>query len=152
MDHHSGIGGLERLSAERGVSEDWILYEIRVRYAETDQMGVAYYSNYLVWFEVGRAELCRQKGLAYRDFEKEADAYLAVAEAHCRYHAPALYDEVLVIRTRVQALRKRTIAFEYEIRKKETEVLVASGTTTHVVITRDGRPRSFPPQFVHFFR
>jgi acyl-CoA thioester hydrolase len=122
MAQHSGIGGPETQSAERGVSEDWMLYEIRVRYAETDQMGVAYYSNYLVWFEVGRAELCRQKGLAYRDFEKKADAYLAVAEAHCRYRAPALYDDVLVIKTRVQALRKRTIVFEYEIRKKDTVV------------------------------
>jgi acyl-CoA thioester hydrolase len=70
------------------------LQKFECGYAETDQMGMVYYANYLVWFEVGRAEFCRQRGFAYRDFERENDAYLAVAEAQCRYHTPARYDDV----------------------------------------------------------
>ena len=129
------------------VPSAWYSTEVRVRYAETDQMGVVYYSNYLVWFEVGRSEYCRQHGLAYRDFEDNAQAYLAVAEAQCRYHAPARYDDLLVIRTRVDSLRKRTIGFEYEICHKESGALVARGRTLHVLLDRNGRPKSFPISF-----
>jgi acyl-CoA thioester hydrolase len=132
-------------------ASDWISTEIRVRYAETDQMGVVYYSNYLVWFEVGRAEFCRQRGLAYRDFEQKAQAYLAVAEAQCRYHAPARYDEVLTIRTRIVSFRKRTISFQYEICKKDTGALIANGQTLHVLLDKNGRPKSFPDDYSHYF-
>jgi acyl-CoA thioester hydrolase len=145
--------GLERASTESGLlSFPWVVAEVRVRYAETDQMGVAYYSNYLVWFEVGRAELCRQRGLPYQAFEKNTGLSLAVAEAHCRYHSPALYDEVLIIRTRVQALRKRMILFEYEVLKQGSELLVATGSTSHVVVDKNGRPRSFPPEYLRFYQ
>ena len=145
--------GLEGAAPESELpSSQWVLAEVRVRYAETDQMGVVYYSNYLVWFEEGRAELCRQRGLPYQVFEKKTGLSLAVAEAQCRYHAPALYDEVLIIRTRVQALRKRMMVFEYEILKKGSEVLVATGSTSHVVVDKDGRPRSFPPEYLRFYQ
>jgi acyl-CoA thioester hydrolase len=128
---------------------DWSSAEIRVRYAETDQMGVVYYSNYLVWFEVGRAEFCRQRGLPYRDFEAEFEAYLAVAEVQCRYLAPARYDDVLTVRTRVHSLRRRTIRFQYEIINKASGILVANGQTVHVLLDRNGRPKSFPEDFEH---
>lgn len=140
--------GISSLSS----SQEWIDTEVRVRYAETDQMGVAYYSNYLVWFEVGRGEYCRQRGFVYRDFEKENDAHLAVAEAHCRYHSPARYDDLLIIRTRVEEFRKRTVRFEYEIRKKEDEDLIAKGWTLHVVLDKKGKMKSFPPQYTHFLK
>jgi acyl-CoA thioester hydrolase len=132
-------------------SSDWISTEVRVRYAETDQMGVVYYSNYFVWFEVGRAEFCRQRGLAYRDFEERAQAYLVVAEAQCRYHTPARYDEVIIIHTRVESFRKRTISFQYEICKKGSGALVANGRTLHVLLDKNGRPKSFPEDYSHYF-
>src|SRR2546430_9155343 len=92
---------------------EWSSTEVRVRYAETDQMGMVYYANYLIWFEVGRAEFCRQRGFSYRDFEQSNDAYLAVAEVQCRYQTPARYDDGLLIRTRVEQFRTRTVRFAY---------------------------------------
>jgi len=131
---------------------DWCSTEIRVRYAETDQMGVVYYSNYLVWFEVGRTEFCRRRSLPYKDFEREFQAYLAVAEAQCRYLTPARYDDVLIIRTRVDSFRKRTISFQYEIVNKESGLVVASGRTLHVLLDENGRPRSFSAHFLRVMR
>jgi acyl-CoA thioester hydrolase len=131
---------------------DWCSTEIRVRYAETDQMGVVYYSNYLVWFEIGRTEFCRQRGLPYKDFEREFQSYLAVAEAQCRYLTPARYDDVLIIRARVDSCRKRTIGFQYEIVNKESSLLVANGRTLHVLLDENGRPSSFPANFLHAMR
>ena len=131
---------------------DWCSTEIRVRYAETDQMGLVYYSNYLVWFEVGRTEFCRQRGLPYKDFEHEFESYLAVADAQCRYLTPARYDDVLIIRTRVDSFRRRTISFQYEICNKQSGALVANGRTLHVLLDKQGRPRSFPEGFARTLR
>ena len=128
------------------------IVEVRVRYSETDQMGVVYYSNYLVWFEVGRAEFCRQRGLAYRDFEQKAQAYLAVAEAQCRYHKPARYDDVLLIRTRVEQFRTRTVRFAYEIVRKDPHTILATGSTLHVVLDSRGRPKCFPAAYRGYFQ
>ncbi len=130
----------------------WVTTEIRVRYAETDQMGVAYYSNYLVWFEVGRSEVCRDRGFSYAEMESNTQAYLAVAEARCRYHSPALYDEVLQIRTAIESLRKRTLNFRYEITKKNGGVLVATGSTTHIVLDRNGKPKTLPEEYASLLR
>ncbi len=115
-------------------------------------MGLVYYANYLVWFEVGRAEFCRQRGFAYRDFELENDAYLAVAEAQCRYRTPARYDDLLLIRTRVEEFRKRTIRFVYEIVRKDPLTIVATGSTLHVVLDSQGRPKSFPAAYRGYFQ
>jgi len=115
-------------------------------------MGMVYYANYLVWFEVGRAEFCRQRGFAYRDFERENDAYLAVAEARCRYHTPARYDDLLLIRTRVEEFRKRTVRFAYEIVRKDPHTLLATGSTLHVVLDSRGRPKSFPAAYRGYFQ
>jgi acyl-CoA thioester hydrolase len=133
-------------------TNSWVSTEVRVRYAETDQMGLVYYANYLVWFEVGRAEFCRQRGFAYRDFELENDAYLAVAEAQCRYRTPARYDDLLLIRTRVEEFRKRTIRFVYEIVRKDPLTIVATGSTLHVVLDSQGRPKSFPAAYRGYFQ
>ncbi len=88
---------------------------VRVRYAETDQMGVVYHANYLVWFEVGRVELIRALGIEYKRMEMEDDCHIVVADAHCRYHHSAQYDEVLRIRTRIAQTKNRTIRFSYEV-------------------------------------
>ncbi|MFN8005889.1 MAG: thioesterase family protein [Terriglobia bacterium] len=143
---------LDSPSPAQNPAHHWIDTEVRVRYAETDQMGIAYYSNYLVWFEVGRGEYCRQRGFVYRDFEKENEAHLAVAEAQCRYHSPARYDDLLVIRTRVPEFRKRTVRFEYEILKKEDNTLVATGWTLHVILDKNGKMKSFPQEYVRFLK
>jgi acyl-CoA thioester hydrolase len=107
-------------------------------------MGVVYYSNYLVYFEVGRAEYCRQRGFSYLKMEKEADSFLVVAEARCRYRKPLRYDDEFLVRTWVKELRRRTITFSYEVLDAAGETVHAEGETVHVVTDRDGRPKSFP--------
>jgi acyl-CoA thioester hydrolase len=119
----------------------------RVRYAETDQMGFAYYANYLVWFEVGRSQFCNDCGFSYRDMERETGLFLTVGEAHCRYKTAARYEDELIIRTRIRSLTRRTLRFVYEIERADG-VPVASGETLHVLINSDGRPSSFPPDYL----
>ena len=92
-----------------------ITHQVRVRYAETDQMGIVYYANYLIWFEIGRAEFCRARGFSYSEMEADDDAFLVVAESYCRYKAPAYYDDELLIRTHITELRKRSLRFGYEV-------------------------------------
>ncbi len=120
----------------------------RVRYAETDQMGVAYYANHFIWFEVGRSEFCRQRGFAYRQLEEEFGFYLVVVEARCRYLAPARYDDEIVIRTWLGEMRKRSLSFRYEIFKREDGRKLAEGETVHVLVDREGRARALPPILV----
>jgi acyl-CoA thioester hydrolase len=119
--------------------------EIRVRYAETDQMGVAHHASYLVWFEAGRTELIRSRGRSYAQIE--ADGWLlVVVEARCRYVRPARYDDVLTIRTRVGALGRASLAFEYEVRRKADGDVLARGTTVHAAVDRTGRARRIPEE------
>ena len=120
---------------------------IRVRYAETDQMGVVYHANYLVWFEIGRTEFCRARGFSYRDMEENENAFLVVAESYCRYKAPAYYDDVLIVRTHITELRRRSLRFGYEIVRESDGVVIAEGETGHVVTDANGRVRTFPPGF-----
>lgn len=112
---------------------------VRVRYAETDQMGVVYHSNHLVWMEVGRVELCRALGVRYRDMEHDG-VFLAVAEANCRYKSPARYDEIVVIKTHIEAATPRMIHFVYEIESEDGR-MIAYGFTKHVFCGPDMRPR-----------
>lgn len=120
---------------------------VRVRYAETDQMGVVYHSNYLIWFEVGRVELMRSLGFDYKRMEADDDTYMVVADAHCRYHHPARYDELLTIRTRILEAKTRTLQFGYEIFRQEDQKLLATGDTTHVATSREGRVKQFPDKY-----
>ncbi|MFZ0745768.1 MAG: thioesterase family protein [Terracidiphilus sp.] len=113
-------------------------HQVRVRYAETDQMGIVYYANYLVWFELGRVELLRSLGLAYSQLEREHECILPVVEATCRYRAPARYDDEILIETRPALLRGSVIKFAYQIWRKasregEERKLLAEGETVHVV-------------------
>jgi acyl-CoA thioester hydrolase len=132
---------------DKGLESAWTSTRFRVRYAETDQMGVVYYSNYLVWFEVGRTEFCRQRGFAYRDMEEQEGLYIIVAEARCRYKAPAHYDDEIEVRTYLRDVRKRVLVFGYEIYCTATDELLAEGETVHVITNRDGRPRPLPDKY-----
>jgi acyl-CoA thioester hydrolase len=124
---------------------------LRVRYAETDQMGVVYYANYLVWMEVGRVELCRTTGIRYRDMEIDDGVLLVVAEANCRYLAPARYDDEIRIRTWIAEATPRLVRFEYEFFDVTTEKLLASGFTKHIFCGRDVRPRKLPDKYWPLF-
>jgi acyl-CoA thioester hydrolase len=120
---------------------------LRVRYAETDQMGVVYYANYLVWFEVGRAELMRQRGLDYKQMEIEEGCLMAVVEATARYKAPARYDEELIVETTVTGVRGPVVRFSYRILRAADGVLLCEGETVHVVVGRDMKRRSMPRKY-----
>ncbi len=131
--------------------KDFYETTVRVRYAETDQMGFVYYANFFVWFEIGRAECLRQAGFQYKEMEKNDDCHIVVAEAHCRYLRPARYDDLLRIRTRITEARSRTIRFSYEILRDETSERLATGETTHVICDRQGRPKSLPAKYRKLF-
>ena len=120
---------------------------VRVRYAETDQMGVVYHSNYFIWFEIGRVELMRALGFDYKRMELEDDCYIVVADVHCRYHHPARYDDLLTVRTRILEAKNRTLKFGYELFHHDGQTLLASGETTHVACHRDGRVTRFPQKY-----
>lgn len=134
------------MSTANPSTNDHVDISVRVRYAETDQMGVAYYANHLVWFELGRTELFRRRGYVYRELEEQEGYFLIVAEVRCRYHSPARYDEVLTVRTRVKEARTRVVAFTYEILAEDGRK-VASGETLHVVTDRQGRPHTLPEKY-----
>jgi len=126
--------------------------QVRVRYAETDQMGVVYHSNYLIWFEIGRVELMRALGFEYKKMETEDDCYIVVAEVSCRYHCPARYDELLRVRTRISQAGNRVVKYSYELLRDSDETLLATGETTHVICGRNGKPKSLPEKYREKFR
>jgi acyl-CoA thioester hydrolase len=120
---------------------------VRVRYAETDQMGVVYHANYLIWFEVGRVELMRALGVEYKKMEIDDDCHIVVADAHCRYERSARYDEVVRIRTRISESRNRIVKFAYEIFRDSDSELLATGDTTHIICGSNGRPKLLPQKY-----
>jgi acyl-CoA thioester hydrolase len=125
---------------------------IRVRYAETDQMGVVYHANHFIWFEVGRVELLRQFGFSYKDMEAEDVCFIAVVDARCRYKAAVHYDDEVVVRTSLKHVREKVIRFGYELRKAETGELLAEGETTHIVADSKMKPRTLPEKYLRVFR
>ena len=116
----------------------------RVRYAETDQMGIVYHANYLVWMEIGRVEFCRASGLNYRDLERDDGILLIVAEANLRYISPAYYDDEILVRTRVAFAHPRMLTFGYEVFEKTNGRKLATGETKHVFCDRQHRPVKLP--------
>jgi len=122
----------------------------RVRYAETDQMGMVYYANYFVWMEIGRTDFCRECGFSYADLEREEQAFLPVAEADCRYRSPARYDDEIVVSTEIARLNRRLIEFSYIIKTNDT--LLAEGRTLHVIMGADGKPRSLPERYLELLK
>jgi len=125
--------------------------KLRVRYAETDQMGKVYYGNYYIYFEVGRVEYMRDRGVAYKEMEEKDDTYIVVAESKCTYKRPAHYDDLLRIRTRVAEVRTRTIRFAYEVLNDATGQLLAVGETLHVACNRQGRPKVLKEKYRALF-
>ncbi len=124
---------------------------LRVRYAETDQMGVVYYANYLVWMEVGRVELCKACGFNYRDMEQEDGIYLAVAEAQCRYRSPARFDDEVIVRTWIETANPRVATFAYEMRLAEGGRMLATGQTRHLFVNRQMQRTRLPEKYHAMF-
>jgi acyl-CoA thioester hydrolase len=125
---------------------------IRVRYAETDQMGVVYHANHFIWFEVGRVELLRQFGFSYKNMEREDDCFIAVVDARCHYRAPVHYDDEVVVHTYIKHVREKMIHFGYQLRKVETGVLLAEGDTIHIVANSEMKPRALPEKYLKVLR
>jgi acyl-CoA thioester hydrolase len=129
---------------------------VRVRYAETDQMGVVYHANYFVWFEMGRVECLRQLGFEYKQMEIDDDCHLPVVEATCRYKAPARYDEILTIETHIVAARSSIIKFAYRLLRGEAgdgaSQLLAEAQTTHVVVDGKMQKRTLPEKYTTAIR
>ena len=124
---------------------------MRVRYAETDQMGVVYHANHFIWFEVGRVELMRQLGFSYRDMEREDGCFIAVVDARCRYKAPAHYDDEIIVRTHLKNVRESVIHFGYELCALAMANLLAEGETTHMVIDAKMKTR-LAARYLNVFR
>ena len=125
--------------------------QVRVRYAETDQMGVVYHSNYIIWFEVGRVEMMRQLGFVYRDMEKQDDTHIAVADVHCRFKSPALYDDLLTVRTRLVNVRGSVLHFGYEIVRSDDGQLLAEGESVHIAVSSKFERKHLPQKFLDVF-
>jgi len=116
---------------------------VRVRYQETDQMGIVYYSNYFVYFEMGRIEFLRSVGISYAELEKE-NVFLAVADAHCKYRSPAVFDDLLVVKTCISMMKLARIEFSYEIRRVNEEALIAEGSTLLACLGANKKPMAIP--------
>jgi acyl-CoA thioester hydrolase len=125
---------------------------LRVRYAETDRMGVVYHANYFVWFEVGRVELLRQLGFSYRDMEEEDGCGIAVIDARCRYKAPARYDDEIIVRTHLEYVRESMVQFSYELVRADDRTVLAEGDTTHIVVDPEMKKVPLPEKYLSAFR
>lgn len=119
---------------------------LRVRYADTDTMRVVYYANYFIWFETGRVELLRSRGIVYRDIEA-LGVFFPVVEACANYKAPARFDDELLVRTRITKIGETSVRFENEVYKLPAKELLCTGHTVHVVIGQDGKPQRIPDDF-----
>jgi acyl-CoA thioester hydrolase len=139
------------MSEKLNGSEKFAEARVRVRYAETDQMGVVYHANYLVWFEVGRVEMIRQMGISYKDMEGEDGCGIAVVDVTARYKVPARYDDELAIRTTVRAVRGSVIRFGYEVVRVADGVVLCVGETVHVVVGKDMKRRPLPEKYAKRF-
>jgi acyl-CoA thioester hydrolase len=118
---------------------------VRVRYQETDQMGVVYYSNYFVYFEMGRIDFLRNLGISYSELEKE-NIFLAVVEAHCKYKSPAMFDDLLIVKTWLSKMKYASVVFSYEIFRKDEEDLIVKGHTTLACLDVNKKPRAIPDE------
>jgi acyl-CoA thioester hydrolase len=125
------------------VSARQSISRIRVRYADTDKMGVVYYANYFIWFEIGRTDLLRTSGWSYREMESDGFS-LPVIEAQCAYRAPARYDDELEVRTCGALVSPVRVKFTYEIVRIPDSLILATGATVHAALNRDGRPSRLP--------
>jgi len=136
---------------EKVIEQGYAEAQVRVRYAETDQMGVVYHANYLVWFEVGRVEFIRQLGMDYKDMEQEDGALIAVAEVTALYKAPARYDDELLVRTSLVGMRGPIVRFRYVVVRPADDTVLCEGETVHFVVGRDMKRREMPSKYAEKF-
>ena len=122
-----------------------------MRYAETDQMGVVYHANYLIWMEVVRVEFCTALGFRYRDMERDDKIFLVVVEANCRYLRPARFDDEVVVHARVKSANTRVVQFEYEMRLAESDELLLTGWTKHLCVGADMKAARLPDRYRAMF-
>lgn len=132
-----------------GSDGEFVEIPIRVRYADTDQMGIVYYGNYPAFFEVGRSEYMRQKGHPYRDVE-EMGYYFVVVSLEAKYYGNATYDDIVIVKTRVTELKSRGITFHYVVTRDGT--LVVEGSTKHICVNSDKKPVTIPQKIIEIFR
>lgn len=131
--------------------KEFIEIEERVRYSETDQMGVAHNKSYFEWFEIARTEYCRQKNIPYKYIEAQG-YYLVVAESFCRYKKPLRYDEKFLIRVRAEEIKSKKVIFSYELLTEKEKSLIASGYTVHVVTNAKAQVCSLPEDIRNKFQ
>jgi len=141
---------------EAGNSKDlkrkiWGETKLRVRYAETDKMGVVYHSNFVIWFEVGRVELLRQLGFQYSDMESEDNCHIPVVDLRVRYKVPAQYDDEIVVRTQIKNVRSSLLHFSYEIFRDADRMLLATGETMHIIVNRNLERAALPEKYMQAF-
>lgn len=125
--------------------------KLRVRYAETDKMGVVYHSNFVIWFEVGRVELMRQIGFQYSEMEAEDNCHIPVVDLRVRYKAPALYDDEIVIRTQIKNVRSSLLHFSYEVFRESDRTLLATGETMHIIVNNKLERTTLPEKYMQAF-
>jgi acyl-CoA thioester hydrolase len=125
---------------------------LRVRYAETDQMGVVYHANHFIWFEIGRVDFMRQLGFTYRDMEREHGCFIPVVDARCRYKAPARYDDEIIVRTHLRNVREAMIHFGYELVRASDKEVLAEGETMHMILDSEMNPAKLPENYLMAFR
>lgn len=129
----------------------WGETRLRVRYAETDKMGVVYHSNFVIWFEVGRVELLRQLGFQYSDMEAEDDCHIPVVDLRVRYKSPAQYDDEIVVRTQIKNVRSSLLHFSYEILREADRALLATGETMHIIVNSKLERTALPEKYMQAF-
>lgn len=125
--------------------------KLRVRYAETDRMGIVYHSNFAIWFEVGRVELLRQLGFEYRQMEQQDNCHIPVVDLRVRYKAPAQYDDEIVVRTELKNMRASLLHFAYKVFRERDRALLATGETMHIIVDDKLERRALPEKYMKAF-
>jgi acyl-CoA thioester hydrolase len=151
LDRKIEAGNTKDLKANDLKTKIWGETKLRVRYAETDKMGVVYHSNFVIWFEVGRVELLRQLGFQYSDMETEDDCHIPVVDLRVRYKAPAQYDDEIVVRTQIKNVRSSLLHFSYEIFREADRMLLATGETMHIIVNRKLQRTALPEKYMRAF-
>jgi acyl-CoA thioester hydrolase len=124
---------------------------LRVRYAETDRMGIVYHSNFVIWFEVGRVELLRQLGFQYSEMEQHDNCHIPVVDLRVRFKAPAQYDDEIVVRTELKNVRSSLLHFSYEVFRQSDRALLATGETMHIIVDDKFDRRPLPEKYMKAF-
>jgi acyl-CoA thioester hydrolase len=151
LDRKIEDGKTKNLKTKILKTKIWGETKLRVRYAETDKMGVVYHSNFVIWFEVGRVELLRQLGFQYSEMEAEDNCHIPVVDLHVRYKAPAQYDDEIVVRTEIKNVRSSLLHFSYEIFRDGNRMLLATGETMHIIVNKELERTALPEKYMRAF-